>query len=248
LTQLESNIVAGTTLTVTLREIARRLARLPDSRSGGIADGGLLSLLKSGDLSAGFYFPGREVLWVQIPTSYWATVSSDAFRSIRRADGDERHVGAYKVKITKFIDQYVQAMSQHLQRTGQDGEAKDWNASFLAEFGPALSAASRRFEVSILASEWERYTRDNSINEPGPAIKGKSGRPPNTGWRDLVVIVGAYLVKHYETTKEDIKVEHAAEMIHAIGQEDAVVGLPATSTIKDVLTDMKGKARKLSIK
>jgi hypothetical protein len=48
---------ANGTNTMTLREVALRLARLPGSLAGKIDDGKLLSLLKSGELKAGFFFP-----------------------------------------------------------------------------------------------------------------------------------------------------------------------------------------------
>ena len=56
------------------------------------------------------------------------------------------------------------------------------------------------------------------------------------GWRDLSVIISAYIIKHYETTKEEIKLEEAGKKIHEIGKADKIIGLVAPSTIKDELS------------
>jgi hypothetical protein len=82
--------------TITLRDVGRRLARLPSSKTGGIADGKLLGLLKAGELKAGFYFPGPYLSWIPISPSYWAGISSDQFTSIRRSDKKNLR-GTFKV-------------------------------------------------------------------------------------------------------------------------------------------------------
>jgi hypothetical protein len=58
---------ANGTNTMTLREVALRLARLPGSLAGKIDDGKLLSLLKSGELKAGFFSQGTGYFGFQFP-------------------------------------------------------------------------------------------------------------------------------------------------------------------------------------
>jgi hypothetical protein len=120
------------------------------------------------------------------------------------------------VRITQLIDEYKQAVSLGLD------QSSDLKASLLAELGVALSSAKYRFEVYIPKSEWDQYLQRNDINEPVPAIMAKPGRPPKSGWRKLVVIVGAYLIKHYEATREPIKVEFAAQQICAIATAEGI--------------------------
>jgi hypothetical protein len=80
--------------TITLREVALRLAKIKSPATSKIDDGRLLSLLRSGDLKAGFEFPGATKRWVSIECNYWVTVDSQKFRSIR---SDEDYT--YKVRL-----------------------------------------------------------------------------------------------------------------------------------------------------
>jgi hypothetical protein len=233
--------------TITLREVARRLAQLPGSPPGKIADGKLLGLLKSGELSAGFFFPGRVVLWITIPTYYWANISSYSFRSIRRSDDDERQIGTYRVRITKFADEYANALSRMLQQNQDNDAVGQTNGLFLSEFKSALSQAYRRFEVLLPESEWASYLQRHNLEVLGPATKSKPGRREKQGWRRLSVIIGAYLIKHCRQTPEVIKSELAAEKIHEIAVKEKIPDLPATSTIKDVLSEIRSKAEVISI-
>ena len=233
--------------TITLRDVALRLARLPGSRSSKIADGELLGLLKSGELKAGFFFSGGSSLWIPIPTHYWANVSSHAFRSIGRSDDDEHQLGTYTVRITKFADEYVSALMQQQRHQGDD-TAGQTNGLLLTELKLALSHASRCFEALIPETEWSRYLELHNIEEQHLATKSKSGRHQREGWRDVAVIIGAYIIKHLETAPNlTIKNELAADKIHAIAVNDQVRGLPSKSTIKDLLGRIRSKAESISI-
>jgi hypothetical protein len=70
--------------TLSLREVARRLAEAQSLRRARIDDGALLALLKAGRLKAGFEFPGLVTRWIPIPETYWLSIGSDKFSSVRR--------------------------------------------------------------------------------------------------------------------------------------------------------------------
>jgi hypothetical protein len=229
-------------LTITLRDVALRLARLPKSGTGKIADGKLLGLLKSGELKAGFHFPGEFASWIAIPPSYWAGISSDKFRSIRTSRTNRDRIGTFKVRLSQVANECVDVIFQHLniEKDGKDDAV--WR-----EVKATLAAASRRYEVCIPEQDWEDYLQRHHLEEPAPDTKRKAGRRQKEGWRHLCVLVGAYLVKHRRMTTEEPKFEEAARQIHKIGKDEAIPGLPAWPTIKGAISEIYAKADTLSI-
>ncbi len=227
--------------TITLRDVGRRLARLPSSKTGGIADGKLLGLLKAGELKAGFYFPGPYLSWIPISPSYWAGISSDQFRSIRRSDKKNLR-GTFKVRLSQVADEYVGVVSKRLKRHERGNNDAIWK-----QVKATLAAASHRFEVLIREQDWEDYLKKHNLEEPIPVEKRKAGRRQKEGWRQLCVLVGAYLVKHQRITTEQPKIEESARQIHKIGEAERIRGLPVWSTIKDALSEIFSKADTLSI-
>jgi hypothetical protein len=228
--------------TITLRDVALRLARLPKSGTGKIADSKLLGLLKAGELKAGFHFPGPFTSWILISPSYWAGISSDEFRSIRISAKNRNRNGTFKVRLSQVANECVDVIFQHLniEKDGKDDAV--WR-----EVKATLAAASRRYEVCIPEQDWEDYLQRHHLEEPAPDTKGKAGRRQKEGWRHLCVLVGAYLIKHRRMTTEQPKFEEAARQIHKIGKDEAIPGLPAWPTIKGAISEIYAKADTLSI-
>jgi hypothetical protein len=79
-------------------------------------------------------------------------------------------------------------------------------------------------------------------------IRSKSGRHAKTAWRDLCVIIGAYILKHCEITEEKIKINEASIKTHEIAKDEGIADLPAASTIRDRLSQIFLKAETLSMK
>jgi hypothetical protein len=220
--------------TIPLREVALRLARLPKSGTGRIADGKLLGLLQAGDLKAGFHFPRKLASWIPISRTYWARVSSDKFRSIRRSE-KYKLSGTFKVRLSDVADEYVEVTRLEIDQRGSTDNI--WH-----EIKETLAAASRRFEVLIREQDWDDYLKKHDLEEPIRVGKSKGGRNPKEGWRELCVLMGAYIAKHHRTTKEAPKIEEASRHIHKIAEDENIAGLPAWSTIKGVLTKIYSKA------
>ena len=211
--------------TITLRDVGRRLAPLRRSRDK-VASDELLDLLKSGDIIAGFRFPGRTIFWIKIPAHYWSTISSNKFRVIRHSR-NKKNSGAYKVRLGQFAEDIVNQVNEQLKN--KETDASDaWKA--------VLEATVRTYEVEITEDEWTNYLDRHNLVEPGPEIKSKSGRHEKTGWQDLLVIIGAYITKHYQETHEHIKIEEASKNIYKLGLADRIPDLPAAPTIKGVLS------------
>jgi hypothetical protein len=215
---------------ISLHDVGARLAQIRGTRER-VAAGTLLSLLKSGQLKAGFQFPSlpATVTWVTIPNDYWATVSNDKFRMIRYSS-ENRRSGVFKVRIGDFADVIAPSML--------DGAKGNLPAKLKA----ILSATTRSYEVEIKESEWEAYRQ----NQPVMDAKGKSGRHQKQEWRDVCVIIGAYLMNYLmnyqQKTSKPLKPEHAAEAIFRHCKAAGMEHPPAAATIRDVLSNIQARS------
>jgi hypothetical protein len=225
-------------LVISLHEIASRLGKFrrpprpldPET---------LLSLLKSGELKTGFHYPGQVTLWIAIPPKYWLTVGADKIRSVYYEDDNEQRPGTFKVRIGEFAAEYLKALSQ--AKIGKNA------AIVQEEFKIALETAGRRYDVVITEDEWASYLKRHSLEYPLPEKRSTSGRHENPSWRDVSVIVGAYLIKHMQTTTELVKLEHAAEQIFHLAKDHNIANPPAAATIKDHLSKILATVESISI-
>jgi hypothetical protein len=213
--------------TITLREVALRLAKIKSPATSKIDDGQLLSLLRSGDLKAGFEFPGATKRWVPIEGNYWVTVDSQKLRSIR---SDEDYT--YKVRLSDFAQGYSRlVLSDSSHETLKD------------EFPVALAAAPRRYEVVVQSEEWKKYLVSHDLKEPPfdlPKPKGKGGRNPLAGWNHLAVIIPAYLLAHHSKTRQPPNYEVAADQIYDIALKKGIdpATVPQPGALKDVISNV----------
>jgi hypothetical protein len=161
-------------------------------------------------------------------------VGHEKFRVIRRSSED-RKSGTFKVRVGDFAGAVAIAV---LERAGEKQSTE-----FSAELKAILSATKRSYDVEIIESEWQAYR----LAHPMPHTKRKGGRYQKEGWRDLCIIIGAYLMKHRAKTNESLKPEHAADVIFRIGKTENITDLPAAGTIKDVLSAIKAKSANISI-
>lgn len=222
--------------TITLRDVGRRLARLRRSRDK-VASDELFNLLKLGEITAGFRFPGQTIFWIKVPAHYWSEIRSNEFRVIRYSR-KKKNSGVFLVSLADFAEDIVTQVNEQLKNKKSDA-SKEWKA--------VLEATIRTYEVEITEAEWEDYKNRNNLTEPSTEIKSKSGRHQLPSWRELSVIIGAYLIKHYSETKNPIKIEWAKKTIHAIAEADNVEGLPSADTIKEVLSKILSRAKTISI-
>jgi hypothetical protein len=215
--------------TITLREVALRLAKIERPGTAGIADGQLLSLLKSGELQAGFDFPGYSRRWVPIPMDYWLKIDSRQFRSIRR---DEKCT--FKVRLSDVVDSFLELVFDSTRPSLSTASLQD-------EFRSALTAASRRYEVVVQASKWKKYLERHQLAEPAlrsPPMKGRGGRNPLPAWNRLAVIIPAYLLAYHDKQRDKPKYEEAAHEIYNIAKDKEVPAIPAADTLKDVISEI----------
>jgi hypothetical protein len=164
---------------------------------------------------------------------------------LRYEKGNKHRPGTYKVHIAEFAEEFVQTVSTDLQNSSRDQENE--TANLLDELKEALSAASQGYEVVITEQEWTDYLQRRNLSEPAD-LASTVGRREKQSWRKLAIIIGAYLIKHRATTGEELKVEEAAKKIYEIAKKEPTSDLPAWSTIKDVLTEIRKAADRISIK
>jgi hypothetical protein len=215
--------------TIPLREAALRLAKIRQPGTTKIDDGQLLSLLRAGDLRAGFEFLGATRRWIPIDRNYWVTVDSAKFRSIR-SDGGY----TFKVRLRDFAEIY-------------SGLVLNDSSSLKDELPIALAAASQSYEVVIQADEWKEYLSSHDLDNPpfdAPRAKGKGGRPALASWRPLCVIISAYLLEYHKTILQQPNHQTAADEIWRIAARKIdAVSLPARDTIEDVIGEIYRKTQ-----
>jgi hypothetical protein len=221
--------------TITLRDAARRLPKvLRLHKKTAVSE--LHGLLKSGDLRAGFQFPARVERWIAIPTRYWSTIGAKDLRTLLYKEGNKKKPGTFEVQISQFTSEFVRLVSEELKNEHEDRASHDLVTNALDEMKEALTASSSRYEVAIRNEDWEDYLHGHHLEEPAP-YEPRRGRHQLTGWRDLAILIGAYLLKHYRTTPNEIKIDEAAQKIHQIATARNITGLPTSwTTIKGVLS------------
>ena len=222
--------------TISLHDAGQRLAELHGSREQ-IACGKLLSLLKTGQVKAGFQFPaGQTVLWITIPAYYWATVSSDKFKIIRYSKSSSKS-GALTVRLGQFPEEVLAQVNEASRQ--KEASSNMWKL--------VLAASSQRYEAVILEADWIAYEEQNRPSVSPPKKESKVGRPEKN-WKDICVIIGAYIIKHHQVSPEDkIKVELASEKIHKIAEDGRILDLPTAPTIREVLSRILSTAKVISI-
>jgi hypothetical protein len=224
-----------TELTLTLREVALLLGKIGRLSRGKPDVPRLLALLKAEALKAGFVFPGTQEYWIPITKSYWAGVDSRKF-GVLRYKADNPRTGTYQVRITDFVDEYLQMVSQETMETN----------ALLEEMKKALSAAQRRFEVVITNEEWTKYLEQNQIPTSALQKKSYAGRPPKDVWRQLVPIIAAHMMTLDKRAGKPPDHLAIATSIHALAsKEGSINSLPAVDAIRDVISKAFAQAEKL---
>ena len=218
--------------TLTLRQVAKELATSKDK----VGDDALLGLLRSEQLSAGFYLPGTQPEWVLIPASYWHKVQVAKFRAIRYSSRTKKP-GTFRVRIGDFASTYVEKAMERLnnQPSGELGNLIE------VELAEALATAAARHEVQVLETEWRRYseTKSQQSQQPNPL-----GRPQRPGWKELLPIVAGYFMAlGMETERAQ---DAIARDILSRAQEENIKGLPVQETLRDALAQARAFAEEFA--
>ena len=211
--------------TISLHDAAVDLGKLrtPNEK---LAPDRLLSLLKSGIIQTGIVFHYSCDLWIPIPASFWATISSDNFAIIRRTPKVQGS-GAYKLYLAEVSDE----LANQLNKIGRSA-SEDWKE--------ILRASAKQYEVVIERNLWSKYLSGQQTQTLSSERKPKGGRHQKKAWRNLAIVIAAYIIKHYETEVKRIKPEaevreiksgEAGQNIHELAKKLQIQDLPASPTI-----------------
>jgi hypothetical protein len=217
--------------TMTLRDAAQSLARAKNSKATGIQSSKLLSLLRSGELKAGFYF-FRGTVWIEIPLAHWQGLDSNKFRIGRKPD--DQKSGTYQVKANEFAEEVARALWNN-EQTGPSREAVT----------AVISEAAKRYEIAVKTEDFQQY-----LLQHVDAAKTTTnvGRQRKEGWRELCSYMAAYFAAHYrDRPTEALKIEQAKADIIKLAQ-NKVSDLPAPDTIKEQISKAIGLLKRSEFK
>jgi hypothetical protein len=223
---------------LSLRDVLKRLARIDRLPKKKTSVDKLLSLLRAGQIKAGFYFPASKLIWILIPQEYWVGLPKKRVQSLRYSS-EESGSGTYEVRITDFVDQYMDAVLQLI-----DSAASDQGAGVVGELKRALSSSQKRFEVAVRVQDWKDYLERNNIAEP--ALRETRGRHQKEGWRDLASIIAAYMMTLEKRPKDSRDHDSIARMILQLAEGEKISDLPASDTLADLIAKTFIRAKNLS--
>jgi hypothetical protein len=203
--------------TISLRDIAKYLAKSKNPKDNGIAVDELLHLLRGGEINAGMAFPALSPVWVPITRSHWLGVDTKKFRSsLRASDGR----GAYKERISRFVEEFLRAV-------------KSSNADVLiAELKNALAKADKKYDVAVLLPDWDAYLAKKGL--PQTILGPNRGRPTGKGWHAVCELVAAH---YFRETDNQLKQAPVAKAIFDEGKKLNIPGLPSELSIRDMIAN-----------
>jgi hypothetical protein len=207
--------------TITLRDAAQRLARIRRPKGRGIESGRLLSLLRSGELKAGFYFLGGTV-WIGIPLAHWQGIDRNKFRIGRKPDDPKS--GTYQVKANEFAEEVARILWNN-EQTGPSREAVT----------AVIKETTKRYEVAVKTEDFQQHLLKHELDENKTTTN--VGRRRKESWRELCSYMAAYFAAHQRDREaEPLKIDQAKTDIIKIAKDNHVPDLPDEDTIKEQIS------------
>jgi hypothetical protein len=215
--------------TITLRDAAQRLARTRRPKGRGIESSRLLSLLRSGELKAGFYILGGTV-WIEIPLTHWHGISSSKFRRIARTDDPKS--GTYTIRANEFPDQVASIICSKIRSEPASGQHQI--ESGMEWITDVIEATATPYEVTTKTKDFSDYLRHQGPEDSTTITN--VGRKQKESWRDICSYMGAYMIAHY---RQGLATDISAQQIFDLAKADGVEDLPSALTIKEQISKMK---------
>jgi hypothetical protein len=216
--------------TMILRDAALRLARArtKNPKTNRIQSSKLLSVLRSGDLKAGFYILGGTV-WIEIPLAYWHGIDSSKFRRISRTKDPKS--GTYPIRANEFPDQVASIICNEVERGEQTPGQSKTNPN-RGEIAAVIDAAAQSCEVTVKTNDFLAYLKSHRLEER--TIISNVGAPRKESWRELCSYMAAYVTAfHRDYPAERLNIEAAAKRIRELAEADGIRDLPHWTTIKE---------------
>jgi hypothetical protein len=211
--------------TITLREAARCLARIRNPKGNNIESSRLLSLLRSGELRAGFYF-FRGTVWIEIPLTHWQGIDANKFRIGRKPN--DPNSGTYKIKANAIPDQVANVLSGLIAR-----DEEQQTKPILQEITEVVSESAINTEVTIKMKDFSDHLQRHSPEESTTTTH--VGRKQKESWRDICSYMAAYMLAHY---KPGLTAGDSAKEIVELAKADGVGDPPSAATLKEQVSKM----------
>src|SRR5262249_13634451 len=144
----------------------------------------LLSVLRSGELKAGFYF-WDGTTWIEIPDAHWGKINSTKF-GIGRKRRDPKS-GTYRVRPNKFPTQVANALcgsEQPLERQGIPSRER---------LVAVIQETTKWYEVTIKTKDFSEYLQ-RRFPEENNATSNVGA--PRKAWREVCSYMAAYFAAH----------------------------------------------------
>jgi hypothetical protein len=216
--------------TMPLRDAAQSLARAKNPKAKGIQSSKLLSLLKSGELKAGFYILGGSI-WIEIPLAYWETIGVDKFRIGRSRDDPKS--GTYKLSLSRFAPEVAKVICKQLDANEKSSARHESSKTELLT--AVVDSATKSYEVTVKTKDFQEYLNSHGPEEPITAAKG--GRHRKEGWREICSYMAAYMTAHQRDLPEvRMKIKETSEEIFRLAKADEVKDPPSAGTIKEEIS------------
>jgi hypothetical protein len=175
----------------------RNLMRLP--KGSPIPRNRLRNLLREGDLTAFVFVPGTQPREVQIPSSYWATVTTKRFASVRYKTGSRSKVGSFSLTLTDIPGAVADSF-----RASAEGRTLATDAFFSA-LEQSFAEAETMLEAFVsqgVFDLWIKRSQRNPQEQYVVAGKKERGRPEKN-WEavfaTLVTILAEIIIKQKMT-------------------------------------------------
>jgi hypothetical protein len=213
---------------IALREAGKTLQRLKpnESISNSNAYNVLLKMLRSGELSAGFYVTSDPESRIEIPSDCWIQVTTVRFKAIWKNDSNP---GTFKIKPREFAEQIAAIF---VKRANAAPEA---TARALTSF---MSAAASGYEPEIPFTVWQKFLEKSGASDPAAkTTKRGSGAPENPKWSEFAAHVLGYCIAQKASTSTTRKGMHARVFELAGKKGVGTSGWPGDFSSRDFLKE-----------
>jgi hypothetical protein len=212
----------------------RNLMRLPKG-SPILPRNRLRNLLRKGDLTAFVFVPGTQPREVQIPSSYWATVTTKRFASVGYKTGSRSKVGSFSLTLTDIPGAVADSF-----RASADGRTLATDAFFSA-LEQSFAEAETMLEAFVSQGVFSRWIEGSGLNQAAQyVVAGKRGRGrPWTNWEAVLAALVTILSQSIKENRPLPKLAALAKEVHDKAKQ-LDPNIAASTTIKEKIAKLIG--------
>jgi hypothetical protein len=181
-------------------------------------------MLRSGELSAGFYVTSDPKSWIEIPSDYWIHVAAPRLKTILK---NKDNPGTFKIKPREFAEKIAAIF---VERANAAPEA---TAQALSSF---MAATASGYEPEISFTVWQKFLEKSGVSDPAAkTTKRGSGAPENPKWFEFAAHILGYCIAEKASASTKRKDIHARVLELAGKKGVDASGWPGESSSRDFL-------------